>query len=160
LHLLPTFDTKPYRPEIYLRDSFYMSAAYHMQALTAEDALSFCKLWLPARTGNDPARLASFYTEDLSYSDPSIRRGVTGKKEFFRDLEKLLRNNPNWVWSHAAAIPLQDGFLNKWRMSAPVRPGGPIAGIGKKFDRIRGTAKLPMQKSTLSGPKTWATCAQ
>jgi hypothetical protein len=35
-------------------------------------------------------------------------------------LSKLLANNPDWVWTHESGIPLQDGFLNKWRLDAPV----------------------------------------
>ena len=35
-------------------------------------------------------------------------------------LSKLLGNNSDWVWTHKSAIPMQDGFLNKWRLDAPV----------------------------------------
>jgi hypothetical protein len=45
---------------------------------------------------------------------------VTGKKDFIRYLSKLLANGPDWVLTHESAIPLQDGFLNKWRGDAPV----------------------------------------
>jgi hypothetical protein len=34
-------------------------------------------------------------------------------------LSKLLANNQDWVWIQESAIPLQDGFLNKWRLEAP-----------------------------------------
>lgn len=67
-----------------------------------------------------PLMLASFYTDDLFYSDPTLRNGVTGKKDFIRYLSKLLANNPNWVWRQESAVPLEDGFLNKWRLDAPV----------------------------------------
>jgi hypothetical protein len=35
-------------------------------------------------------------------------------------LSKLLANNPNWTWTHTGSLPLEDGFLNKWRLDAPV----------------------------------------
>jgi hypothetical protein len=35
-------------------------------------------------------------------------------------LVELLANNPAWVWTHEVGIPLEDGFLNKWRLDAPV----------------------------------------
>jgi hypothetical protein len=91
-----------------------------MQSMTAAEGREFAARWLPAWTGNDPLRLASFYTEDLFYSDPTLPDGVTGKKNFIRYLSKLLANNPDWVWTHESGIPLQDGFLNKWRLDAPV----------------------------------------
>jgi SnoaL-like protein len=97
-----------------------MREGYHIPALTPEEARLFCERWLPAWTGNNPSRLASFYTDDLFYLDPSIRGGVNGKKQFIRYLEKLLGQNPNWAWQHQEAVPLQNGFLNKWRLSAPV----------------------------------------
>ena len=46
-----------------------------MQAQTTEEARNFYGLGLPACTGNDSARPISFYTDDLFYADPSIRRG-------------------------------------------------------------------------------------
>jgi hypothetical protein len=40
--------------------------------LTEADAVKFAAGWLPAWTGNDPERLAAFYTDDVFYSDPAI----------------------------------------------------------------------------------------
>lgn len=40
--------------------------------LTPEQAREFAARWLPAWTGNDPERLASFYTDDAFYCDPAI----------------------------------------------------------------------------------------
>jgi hypothetical protein len=91
-----------------------------MPLMTPGEAREFAARWLPAWTGNAPLKLASFYTDDLFYSDPTLPNGVTGKEAFIRYLSKLLANNPNWVWTHVAAIPLEDGFLNKWQLSAPV----------------------------------------
>jgi ketosteroid isomerase-like protein len=60
-----------------------------MQSMTPAEAREFAARWLPAWTGNDPLRLASFYTEDLFYSDPTLPDGVTGKKDFIRYLSEL-----------------------------------------------------------------------
>jgi len=91
-----------------------------MRSMTPDEAREFAERWLPAWTGNNPLKLASFYTDDLSYSDPTLPDGVIGKEAFIRYLSKLLGNNPDWVWTHELAIPMQDGFLNKWRVDAPV----------------------------------------
>jgi hypothetical protein len=91
-----------------------------MRSMTPDEARRFAARWLPAWTGNDPRKLASFYTDDLFYSDPTIPEGVTGKEAFIRYLSKLLANNPDWVWMHESAIPLEGGFLNKWKLDAPV----------------------------------------
>ena len=91
-----------------------------MRSMTPDEARQFADRWLPAWTGNDPRKLASFYTDGLFYLDPTIPEGVTGKEAFVRYLSKLLANNPDWVWTHESAIPLEDGFLNKWKLDAPV----------------------------------------
>jgi hypothetical protein len=91
-----------------------------MQSMTPDEARQFAARWLPAWTGNDPLKLASFYTDDLFYSDPTLPGGLTGKEDFIRYLSRLLANNPDWVWIHDSSIPLHDGFLNKWRLEAPV----------------------------------------
>src|SRR5205085_6206348 len=91
-----------------------------MKYLTAGEARSFAEQWLPAWTGNDPERLASFYSDDVFYLDPAIPRGVRGKAALTRYFRKLLAYNPEWVWTHVDGIPLEDGFLNKWRATIPV----------------------------------------
>ena len=55
-----------------------------MQAQTTEEARNFNGLGLPAWTGNDAARLVSFYTDDLFYVDPSIRRGMSAQGRWHR----------------------------------------------------------------------------
>jgi hypothetical protein len=87
---------------------------------TPAEAREFCKTWLPAWTGNDPERLATFYTDDLFYCDPTVPNGVRGKPAFINYMKKLLGNNPNWVWTHESGIPMQDGFVNKWQVLIPV----------------------------------------
>jgi hypothetical protein len=91
-----------------------------MQSMTPTEARQFAARWLPAWTGNEPLKLAAFYTDDLFYSDPTLPDGLRGKENFIRYLSKLLANNPSWVWTHESGVPLQDGFLNKWRLDAPV----------------------------------------
>jgi hypothetical protein len=93
-----------------------------MKHLTAAQAKQFAEAWLPAWTGNDPARLASFYSDDALYLDPGVPSGVKGKAALLAYFEKLLVNNPGWVWTQIEGIPLQDGFLNKWLAKIPVGP--------------------------------------
>jgi hypothetical protein len=98
-----------------------------MQCLTSTEARQFAEAWLPAWTGNDPERLASFYSADAFYLDPAIPGGVKGKPALLAYFRKLLAYNPNWVWKQVEGIPLEHGFLNKWRASIPV--GGKVVEV-------------------------------
>lgn len=91
-----------------------------MNHLSPIEARHFADQWLPAWTGNDPERLAGFYANDVFYLDPAIPAGVTGKPALLAHFRKLLAYNPEWVWTQIEAIPLLDGFLNKWRARIPV----------------------------------------
>lgn len=91
-----------------------------MHHLTAAEARRFAEDWLPAWTGNNPEHLAGFYSEDTFYLDPGVPAGIHGKPELLVHFRKLLLHNPNWVWSQIEGIPMQDGFLNKWRAHIPV----------------------------------------
>ena len=91
-----------------------------MQYLTAKESREFAEAWLPAWSGNNPEHLASFYSEDAFYLDPSIPDGVKGKQALTTYFRKLLAYNPNWIWKQIEGIPLEDGFLNKWRATIPV----------------------------------------
>mgnify|MGYP000982667463 FL=1 len=91
-----------------------------MNFYTSADARQFAEKWLPAWSGNNPELLASFYAEDVFYLDPGIPDGVKGKANLLAYYRKLLANNPNWVWTQIEGIPLEDGFLNKWRAEIPV----------------------------------------
>jgi hypothetical protein len=93
-----------------------------MQSLTITAAQEFAAAWLPAWTGNDPERLAGFYAEDAFYLDPGVPEGVRGQAALLQYFRKLLGYNPNWVWRQLEAIPLTDGFLNKWHATIPVGP--------------------------------------
>lgn len=88
--------------------------------MTVAEAREFAARWLPAWTGNDPERLADFYSNDAFYLDPSIPDGVRGRAALVGYFKKLLGNNPEWVWTQIEAIPMEGGFLNKWLAEIPV----------------------------------------
>jgi len=88
--------------------------------LSADEARRFAQSWLPAWSGNDPERLASFYADDAFYLDPGVPAGIRGKPALLEYFRKLLAYNPAWVWSQIEGIPMQDGFLNKWHAKIPV----------------------------------------
>jgi hypothetical protein len=90
------------------------------EGLTEDEAKAFASRWLPAWTGNDPERLASFYTEDCFYSDPAVPEGVQGKEALSRYFGALLARFPDWRWSNVRATPIRDGFLNHWHARIPV----------------------------------------
>lgn len=94
-----------------------------MRAITREEARSFAAKWLPAWTGNDPERLAAFYSEDAFYCDPVVPAGVKGKAELLKYFRRLLARYPDWVWTQIEGIPLEGGFLNKWKAVIPVGEG-------------------------------------
>ena len=85
-----------------------------------KDARSFAEKWLPAWTGNRPDLLVSFYTDDVSYSDPAIPSGVRGRRDLLAYFTRLLGRNPDWVWTQRGSIPMAGGFLNLWHASIPV----------------------------------------
>ena len=80
----------------------------------AQAAAEFCSHWLPAWTGNDPGRLASFYTEDAFYSDPARPAGIEGHDALLGYFTRLLARYPAWVWTHRRSLPVPEGFLNFW----------------------------------------------
>lgn len=85
-----------------------------------EEAREFAARWLPAWTGNEPERLASFYAEDAFYADPTIPDGVSGREALLAYFARLLANFPDWVWTQTAATPMDGGFLNHWHAEIPV----------------------------------------
>lgn len=91
-----------------------------MNFLSADEARRFAERWLPAWTGNRPEALAEFYSEDALYLDPGVPQGVRGKPALLAYFRKLLAHNPEWVWTQVEGIPMEDGFLNKWRARIPV----------------------------------------
>lgn len=91
-----------------------------MKFLSQNEARQFAEKWLPAWSGNHPELLASFYSDDALYLDPAVPQGINGKPALLAYFRKLLGYNPDWVWSQIEGIPLEDGFLNKWRAEMPV----------------------------------------
>jgi hypothetical protein len=88
--------------------------------LAPDDAKDFASRWLPAWTGNDPERLASFYTDDIFYSDPAIPDGVHGKEALVGYFRALLARFPDWEWTQTGVTPMESGFLNHWHATIPV----------------------------------------
>lgn len=85
-----------------------------------KEAQEFAHKWLPTWTGNEPEKLAGYYSDDVYYSDPGIPLGVKGKKNLISYFRKLLSQNPDWIWEQVEAIPMEGGFVNKWRAQVPV----------------------------------------
>jgi hypothetical protein len=84
------------------------------------EAEEFASRWLPAWTGNDPERLAAFYSDDVFYRDPAVPDGVRGKEALLGYFRGLLARFPDWTWTQTAATPMDGGFLNHWHASIPV----------------------------------------
>ena len=89
--------------------------------MNIRDAENFCNAWLPAWTGNNPDRLAEFYSADALYRDPTSRDGLRGRAAILPYFKKLLKNNPDWKWTHEEIIPTEKGFVLKWKAVIPVR---------------------------------------
>ena len=90
--------------------------------MNKEKAGEFASRWLPAWTGNDPGKLADFYSDDAFYLDPAVPGGIRGKDNLLAYFRKLLAQNPDWVWTQLEAIPMEGGFLNKWLARIPIGP--------------------------------------
>lgn len=91
-----------------------------VRSMSAAQAREFAAQWLPAWTGNRPEVLADFYSDDVLYLDPGVPQGLRGKPALLAYFRKLLAYNPDWVWTQIEAIPMEHGFLNKWRARIPV----------------------------------------
>lgn len=88
--------------------------------ISVHQAQEFANHWLPAWSGNNPELLASFYSDDAFYSDPAIPNGIKGKNQLLSYFNTLLHYNPNWVWKQKEAIPMENGFVNKWIANIPI----------------------------------------
>lgn len=91
-----------------------------MRIMTKNEVEEFASKWLPAWTGNNPEKLAKYYSENAFYLDPAIPAGVHGKDALLAYFRKLLAHNPAWVWTQIEGIPMEGGFLNKWLAKIPV----------------------------------------
>jgi hypothetical protein len=89
--------------------------------MNVKEAESFCGSWLPAWTGNTPETLIQFYAHNAFYLDSSNKQGLKGHNEILPYFIKLLKNNPNWIWTHEEIFPTDDGFALKWKAVIPVR---------------------------------------
>jgi hypothetical protein len=89
--------------------------------MNLHDAETFCKNWLSAWTGNNPEKLMAYYAPDAFYLDPTNKKGLKGHKEMLPYFTILLRNNPEWTWSHEEIFPTDKGFTLKWKAIIPVR---------------------------------------
>ncbi len=133
-----------------------------MKFLSATEAKAFAEKWLPAWTGNNPELLASFYSDDVFYLDPGVPVGVKGKTALLAYFTKLLSYNPAWVWTQLEGIPMEGGFLNKWRAVVPVgqamleiigvcfvqlNDAGKIERNEVYFDRTQWLAEIARQKA-------------
>jgi hypothetical protein len=88
--------------------------------MTIEQAREFASQWLPAWTGNNPEKLAHYYSNDAVYLDPTVPFGLKGNDALLKYFRKLLAFNPDWVWTQIEPIPMEDGFLNKWHARIPI----------------------------------------
>jgi len=89
------------------------------EGMSAADARTLASKWLPAWTGNQPEKLAAFYTEDAFYSDPGVPFGIQGKPALLEYFTRLLARYPGWIWTQERAVPLEGGFLNFWKAEIP-----------------------------------------
>ena len=109
--------------------------------MTKEQAREFASCWLPAWTGNEPEKLAAFYSDDALYLDPAVPGGIRGKEKLLAYFRKLLAQNPGWVWTQIEGIPMEGGFLNKWHARIPIGERV-IECVGVCFVQFDGQGKI------------------
>ncbi len=85
-----------------------------------DEARRLCDRWLPLWTGNRPEELSEAHADNLFYRDPAVPDGVEGRPAFLAYLRKLLARFPDWVYEAESVIPMQGGFVLRWRASIPV----------------------------------------
>jgi hypothetical protein len=84
-----------------------------------QQALTFCRSWLKAWTGNKPEELITFYAEDAFYRDPVKPKGLRGRSELLMYFRSLLKHNPSWIWEADEIFTIEGGFVLRWRASIP-----------------------------------------
>ncbi len=112
-----------------------------MTQLSAAEAAEFAGRWLPAWTGNDPEKLVDFYAQDAFYLDPAVPGGLSGKPALLAYFRRLLARNPDWVWTQIEGIPMEGGFLNKWRVRIPLAHGS-LSMIGVCLVQLDAAGKI------------------
>jgi predicted SnoaL-like aldol condensation-catalyzing enzyme len=85
----------------------------------ADDLNEFCRRWLRAWTGNRPQELVQFYAGDAYYQDPARPGGLRGSQQLLEYFTRLLRKNPDWVWTATEVIPTAKGLVLKWTATIP-----------------------------------------
>jgi len=85
------------------------------------DVRTFCDRWLNTWTGNKPAELLAFYTEDAFYLDPAYPAGLSGHEQLSEYFKKLLSRNPDWKWEAVEIFNTEQGFTLKWKATIPVK---------------------------------------
>jgi hypothetical protein len=99
-----------------------------MQTLITEEARNSCELWLPAGSRNDRGQLVTLYTDDLFYSDPSLRSGVTGRSVFNPRLEQPRCSNSSRIRTRETTtgpLPQQMARIGDGRARYPDSPRYP-----------------------------------
>ena len=120
--------------------------------MTKEKAREFASRWLPAWTGNDPGKLADFYSDDAFISTPPCPEGSRERTLCLPTSGSSWPQNPNWVWTQIEAIPMEGGFLNKWLARIPI--GDKIIEcIGVCFVQFDDRERSGATRSTLIGPR-------
>lgn len=79
----------------------------------------FSNRWLDTWTGNRPEALIEFYSADAFYCDPARPAGLRGKEELLGYFQKLLAQNPDWIWKAKELIETERGFVLKWTANIP-----------------------------------------
>jgi ketosteroid isomerase-like protein len=85
--------------------------------------------WLPAWTGNRPEELAGFYSDDVVYRDPARPDGVRSRPALLEYQRALLARFPDWTWTADAVLPIDGGFVLRWKARIPVGDIG-VEGTG------------------------------
>jgi hypothetical protein len=105
----------------YCRIQCYAIYFQEKPTMNIREAEKFCNAWLSAWTGNGPDKLIEFYAADAFYLDPTAKGGLRGHGAILPYFTRLLKNNPDWKWTHEEIIPTEKGFVLKWKAVIPVR---------------------------------------
>jgi len=111
--------------------------------MSAAEAAQFAQRWLPAWTGNDPQRLAAFYSDDALYVDPGIPAGARGKADLLayshahslvvKQEEPVLHNLDAiaaWLARPQAETIVCSDFLDAWNLFGDIARSCPQYSVG------------------------------
>ncbi len=108
-----------------------------MTSENLESLRTFCDAWLRSWTGNQPAQLLGFYTDDAFYLDPARPGGLSGYGELEPYFRRLLAANPAWVWRALEVIPTAAGCTLKWEARIPLEPTGGSPSVGQEARELK-----------------------